>query len=341
MLAALLLRRGRLVTTAELVDAIWGEEPPSGAVPVLRTYVSRLRKVLRAGSDAAGSPRVLVSAADGYLAQIPDGAACAAAHPAFPLSAIADELRHSHDSLDAFASSDLSTDVRAVFSWSYRALTAPAARLFRLLGPATGPDISAHAAAALAGLPGRETRALLCELADAHLLIEDLPGRYALHDLLRLYAAERVRDDEPERERDAALGRLLSWHLHTMDAAQSLLAPRRRRVRLDPPPSGCVPLAFTARDRAHEWCETERANLVAATHLAATSGRADLAWRLNSVLWGFLHARNHLADWRDASPAALAEARAAHGREGEVRPPGVLAVNSGIDARQPWSGGMY
>src|SRR6478609_4532787 len=46
VLAALLLQRGRPVTTGALVDAVWGDEPPATAVPVLRTYVSRLRKVL-------------------------------------------------------------------------------------------------------------------------------------------------------------------------------------------------------------------------------------------------------------------------------------------------------
>ncbi|WP_247197936.1 AfsR/SARP family transcriptional regulator, partial [Streptomyces sp. GESEQ-35] len=79
VLAALLLRRGRPVTTAELVDAVWGDDPPNAAVSVLRTYVSRLRKVLRPGPDdtraidGAEAPQVVVSVADGYLARVPTG----------------------------------------------------------------------------------------------------------------------------------------------------------------------------------------------------------------------------------------------------------------------------
>ncbi|MFB6814202.1 BTAD domain-containing putative transcriptional regulator [Streptomyces sp. NPDC056347] len=58
LLAALLLRGGRTATAAELIDAIWGEEPPSQALATIRTYASRLRKVL--------DPQTLVSDAGGY-----------------------------------------------------------------------------------------------------------------------------------------------------------------------------------------------------------------------------------------------------------------------------------
>jgi hypothetical protein len=52
----------------------------------------------------------------------------AAGHPAFPLAAIAAELREAHGSLDAFMDPDPTSDVRAVLSWSYRALSPDAAR---------------------------------------------------------------------------------------------------------------------------------------------------------------------------------------------------------------------
>ncbi|MEE1755772.1 AfsR/SARP family transcriptional regulator [Streptomyces sp. SP18CS02] len=58
LLAALLLRDGRTATASELIDAIWGEDPPSQALAAVRTYASRLRKVL--------PPGVLVSEAGGY-----------------------------------------------------------------------------------------------------------------------------------------------------------------------------------------------------------------------------------------------------------------------------------
>lgn len=247
-------------------------------------------------------------------------AAHAAAHPGFPLSAIVDELRESHGSLDAFAGGeDLSTDVRAVFSWSYKALSAPAARLFHLLSLHSGPDISAPAAAALAGLPPREARGLLVELTRAHLLSEHFPGRYTLHDLLRVYAAERVRAEEAPGERDRAVERLLSWYLHTADAAYPHITPRRQRIALDPPPPGCRPLEFTTYDDALGWCEKERGNLVSAVHTAAASGHPGIAWRLPAVLWGFFYLRSHMHDWLDTARVGLAAARAAHDRVGEAQ----------------------
>lgn len=66
LLAALLLRDGRTATASELIDALWGEEPPSQALAAVRTYASRLRKVL--------PPGVLVSEAGGYAVRVGDGA---------------------------------------------------------------------------------------------------------------------------------------------------------------------------------------------------------------------------------------------------------------------------
>ncbi|MEU1330118.1 BTAD domain-containing putative transcriptional regulator [Streptomyces sp. NPDC005865] len=66
LLAALLLRDGRTATASELIDALWGDEPPSQALAAVRTYASRLRKVL--------PPGVLVSESGGYAIQAGDGA---------------------------------------------------------------------------------------------------------------------------------------------------------------------------------------------------------------------------------------------------------------------------
>ncbi|MGQ4383137.1 BTAD domain-containing putative transcriptional regulator [Streptomyces sp. SAS_270] len=67
LLAALLLREGRTATASELIDALWGEDPPSQALAAVRTYASRLRKVL--------DPGVLASESGGYaIRSLGDGA---------------------------------------------------------------------------------------------------------------------------------------------------------------------------------------------------------------------------------------------------------------------------
>ncbi|GHA68060.1 regulatory protein AfsR [Streptomyces tauricus] len=64
LLAALLLREGRTATSGELIDALWGDDPPSQALAAVRTYASRLRKIL--------SPGVLVSESGGYAIRLTD-----------------------------------------------------------------------------------------------------------------------------------------------------------------------------------------------------------------------------------------------------------------------------
>ncbi|MFJ6773462.1 AfsR/SARP family transcriptional regulator [Kitasatospora sp. NPDC091257] len=66
LLLALLLRAGRPVSTGQLVDDLWGEEPPAKPSAVIRTYVHRLRRVL--GPDA---PTTL---SGGYLLALDPGA---------------------------------------------------------------------------------------------------------------------------------------------------------------------------------------------------------------------------------------------------------------------------
>jgi DNA-binding SARP family transcriptional activator len=112
------------------------------------------------------------------------------ARPGFPLAALAEELRDGSGRLDALAMGEHAADIREVFSWSYRCLQPPAARMFRLLGRYPGADFTAAAAAGLAAVTPREARGLLRELTRCHLLAEPAPGRYAFPGLLRAYAAE-------------------------------------------------------------------------------------------------------------------------------------------------------
>jgi len=66
MLGLLLLRRGDPLTIAQLTEAVWGDDPPPRAAGTLRTYVSRLRKVLDPEPEAGDTPQVLVSVSNGY-----------------------------------------------------------------------------------------------------------------------------------------------------------------------------------------------------------------------------------------------------------------------------------
>jgi hypothetical protein len=215
----------------------------------------------------------------------------AAAHHHLTLADLAVSLNDEQARLDILDRAESSTAIRAAFSWSYRALPPDAARVFRLLGLHATPDVSAHAAAALAGVPAEQIRRDLATLVRGHLLEETDRGRYRLHDLLHLYAAERAREDEDQPECEAATRRVLDWYLHTADKANQLLLPQRLRVPLDPPAAGCTPLVFTGYDAALHWCDAECANLVAATRQAAKLRLHDPAWKLPIALLDYFYLR--------------------------------------------------
>ncbi|GIH01355.1 AfsR/SARP family transcriptional regulator [Plantactinospora mayteni] len=237
--------------------------------------------------------------------------AYAAARPDLPLAALVAQLDDHHAVLDALAGDDPATDLRAVFSWSFRALTPGAARLFRLLGLHPGPDISRAAAASLGGVPGSGARRLLAELVERHLVVEHPPGRYTLHDLLRAYATEQAHTHEPDEQRRAALHRVLDHYLYTAHAAIVLLAPRRNPVAASPLPPPAAPEHITDHKQALDWLSREHRVLVA-TVQAAAAGFETHAWRLAYALVGFFNLRGHWHDWHITAHAALDAARQLH-----------------------------
>ncbi|TQJ47401.1 AfsR/SARP family transcriptional regulator [Streptomyces sp. SLBN-115] len=166
----------------------------SGARPLrLATPPAEEAHALLAGRLGAERVAAEPRAADEIVARcgrLPLALATVAARAAdrrdFPLAAVAGELREAHGSLDALAAT------REAFQGSYRLLAPDSARLLRLLPRHEGPDITPAGVAALAGLPVRRARLLLGVLADAHLLTEPAPGRYTLHDLVRVFATERA-----------------------------------------------------------------------------------------------------------------------------------------------------
>jgi tetratricopeptide (TPR) repeat protein len=234
-------------------------------------------------------------------------AAHAAARPAIPLTPLAAELRTVGSRLDALDADDPAASTRAAFSWSYQALSPPAARMFRLLGIHPGPDISLPAAASLAGLPRGQARATLAELTGASLLTERSPGRYALHDLLRAYAAEQASTCDSEADRVAATGRILGHYLHTAHAAAVLVSPTEDPLTLAPLLPGVTPERL-APGSALAWFEAEHKVISAAITPAADTGLGAHAWQLAWAVSAFLYRRGYWPEWVAALRAGLAAA---------------------------------
>ncbi|WP_089243502.1 AfsR/SARP family transcriptional regulator [Asanoa hainanensis] len=232
-------------------------------------------------------------------------AANAATNPSLSLGTLASQLRTSR--LDALSTSDSSDgDLRAVFSWSYRALSPAGARLFRLLGLHPGPDISAAAAASLAGLPAEDLSPLLHELTTAHLLVEHSPGRYTFHDLLRAYAGDLAEAVEPSLQRRAATGRLLDHYVHTAYPAALLLDPGRDPLSLAPPSAGVSPEPAGDPQWARDWFAVEHGVLLAAVDHAAAAGFDSHTWQLAWTLRNFLDRQGNWQRWVETQRMALA-----------------------------------
>lgn len=244
----------------------------------------------------------LLSQCGGLPLAISIVAARATTHPDFPLTVLADELRDTSTRLDALDAGDLTTNLRTVLSWSYRALPPPVASMFRLLGLAPGPDISLPGAASLAALPLAQARKLLRALESAHLLTEHAPGRYRMHDLTGLYASERADHDTPEPDRQQALRRLVDFYLHTAHSGDRNLVPHRPPIQLDTPTPGCDPHPLADPAAALAWFDAEHVCLLAAQHAAAAQNwhRAvwQLAWSLTTYHYRLGHSHDDLAVWR-------------------------------------------
>ncbi|MFF5359369.1 BTAD domain-containing putative transcriptional regulator [Streptomyces scabiei] len=238
------------------------------------------------------------------------------------------ELREG-DRLTALSvTGDATTAVRSAFDLSYHALDAPVRRMFRLLALVPGPEAGLDAAAAVAGLAPAQAVGLLERLTAAHLLREHRPGRYRRHDLVALYAAERLRLEDTDADRRAASDALYTWLLTATDRCAGLLYPGQARLpgpaTGDPAVSGpgtSGPPAGGHADADHpprisdaaaaiRWLDDELPNLAAVVHQAAAENH-PASWLLAYTLIGHSWTRKNVVDWAALGRAAQSAARAA------------------------------
>lgn len=224
-------------------------------------------------------------------------AAKLAARPRQRIAELVEELA-GEDRLDALSVEGDSRSVRNVFASAYHALSEPAARLFRLLGLHPGSGFSTWLAAALTGVSRGRARRAVDELVAAHLIAETDSGRYRFHDLIRLYAQERVRAEEAEPARADGIARILDWYLGVAAAGNRILDPGRDRVvpvLAHPLGEGEVPFADTPA-AVLAFLDGERANLVPTVQFATRTGRDAAAWQLSYLFAGYFESRGHWVD---------------------------------------------
>jgi DNA-binding SARP family transcriptional activator/tetratricopeptide (TPR) repeat protein len=267
-----------------------------------RDLMARRLGSVRTAAEPEALEEIIVRCARLPLALVV-AAARAASRPDFPLAAVASQLRQA--TLDVLAGGDAKTDIRTVFAWSYQALSADAARLFRLLGLHPGPDTSTAAAASLAGVQQPRARSLLDELTAAQLVTEHAPGRFTFHDLMRAYAAERTRTRDSSEVRHDAMHRMFDHYLHTACTAVLRLRPGREPIDLDPPALGVVAERVDSHSDAEAWFNAELPTLLATIERAAAADFGTHAWQLAWAVRPFVLRRGGWHQLVAAQHAAL------------------------------------
>jgi DNA-binding SARP family transcriptional activator len=291
-----------------------------------RQLFGRIATVKRTAGEPEAVSEVLRICAGLPLA-IRIAASRLATRPDWSVATLADRLSDQQRRLD-----ELSTDflaLRSSFAASYVSLDGHAehpsalSRAFRLLGLWPGPSVSLQAASELLG--GGDVAATLETLIDLHLLECRTPGRYYLHDLLRVYAAERALEEETAEERSAATRRLLSWYLQVTAAANEWVAVPCQHVEMGLP-SGASRVAFSTYAEALAFLDVESSNLVAAVALAPSLGLHDIAWKLALTMDGWFRLRKPWKSWVATQETGLASARHLGDLRGEAWIRGKLAI---------------
>ncbi|GGZ19237.1 SARP family transcriptional regulator [Streptomyces olivaceoviridis] len=227
-----------------------------------------------------------------------------AAEPTLPLRAVVEELAQAASPLDALTTDDPRADVRAVLSWSYRALDPAAARLFRHLAALPGPAFSAEAAASAAGEPVPEARRMLRALTTASLLTRDAEGGHVLHDLVRAHAQDLWQ--QADDDRFAAQQRLLEYlHHHARSANSALGSTRQGADPYEPPGPGVAVVPLHDREQGAAWFAQEEHTIMAALRAANDDRLLRLRMHLARVCTHYFQARGRWADERAVQRLAL------------------------------------
>jgi DNA-binding SARP family transcriptional activator len=220
---------------------------------------------------------------------------------------LADETRR----LDELRHGELG--IRPSISLSYDGVGEQARRLFRLLAVIELPYFSGWMAAALLDVPPAQVEDLVDELLNARLLETTGTGsgvhsQYRFHDLIRVFARERLAAEEPAADREAAVERTLGGLLYLVtEAHRRHYGGSAFELATDALPWPLPePLVDELLSDPLSWYERERVVLVAAVRQAAHAGLVELCWSLAVTAVALFESRVYLDDWQQTHDIALA-----------------------------------
>ncbi|MFK4837219.1 helix-turn-helix domain-containing protein [Microbacterium sp. ZW T2_14] len=251
-----------------------------------------------------------------------------ATQPSWTVEDFLRRLRREERRLSALAAGDLAME--STFALSYEHLSGPTRTLFRRLSLVDGPSFDARLASAVGDLDVDEAEDLLDGLA-ALGLVETLRGdRYRLHDLLRLYAASRLRAEETADAISAERRRLRDWLLATALTAGSRFEPRPPDA---PPVDGR--LTFSSNDDARAWLITEAEHWFSAYQAAGARGDHAMVLTVADALHWFSDLWRAWGRWHEVFATSAAAAAALDDPAQQARHLGYLAWAQLVETFDP------
>ncbi|MEW1840269.1 helix-turn-helix domain-containing protein [Nonomuraea angiospora] len=208
-----------LVTSRRLLAGLEGVRrlglgplPPPEATELLTGILKD-----RGASDEGSAVRQLAQLCGGLPLALRIAGNRLVSRPGWNAADLAARLTNEERRLDQLSAGDLK--IATAFGLSYEQLAHATRRLFRRLAPVPGRDFDAALAAVVGGTSIEEAWDALDELVDLGLLQDNASGRYRFHDLVRLFARDRLQQEESAAERDAFTAAMMSWLLRTATTA--------------------------------------------------------------------------------------------------------------------------
>ncbi|MEH0981836.1 tetratricopeptide repeat protein [Micromonospora sp. CPCC 205556] len=215
-----------------------------------------------------------------------------ASRPGWTMGHLAERLGDADRRLANLSVGDLG--VAAAFALSYAQLSDPAKVMFRRLAHVPGVDFAAPIAAVLAEVDLCDAGNQLDELVDLGLLQPEGFDRYRFHDLIRLFAADRLRGEEPAEVRTATERRMVDWLLET-----AIVAGRWFEPGFGTPPDDWQGLVSMATpEQAQSWLQVEADSWLAALRSAAAAEQHQRVVDVAEAMHWYSDRRIH---WRHSS----------------------------------------
>ncbi|TDV56081.1 AfsR/SARP family transcriptional regulator [Actinophytocola oryzae] len=265
-----------------------------------------------------------------------------AARPRWPLAELAALLRDEQGRLDELVAGDLA--VRASFEASYRQIGEPGRRAFRRWGLLPAYPVAEWAVAALTGSGADETAEVVRTLVDLRLV--EVAGvvaadpsdglRYRMHDLVRIYARQRARD-EADADLDHAVRAVYGQWLARVDRAMATFIPGAEQHVYTPAPIAELKRAAagvpTEIPDGFDYLEAEYELLTAAVVHAGERGWDEITCALADTLQDFFFSTGRRGHWRRTLQAAHDAAHKAANHRGEAYAQAGLGYVSEADGR--------